>query len=45
LRFAIYVQATQIPGYAGRDETRECAVFQVDTNPAIADDCLTKKGY
>jgi len=45
LRFAIYVQATQVSRYVGRDETRESAVFQVDTIPAIAGDCLTKKGY
>src|SRR5437899_531289 len=45
LRFAIYVQATQVSRYVGRDETRESAVFQVDTIPAIAGYCRTEKGY
>jgi hypothetical protein len=44
LRFASYVQSTQVSRYVGRDKTRESAVFQVDTIPAIAGDCLTKKG-
>jgi hypothetical protein len=32
LRFAIHIQATQVTGYAGS----ESAVFQVDTDPAVA---------
>jgi len=45
LRSAVYVGTTQVSRYVGRNETRESAVFQVDTIPAIAGDCLTKKGY
>src|SRR5207302_9490315 len=39
LRFAIYIQATQVTCYAGSEKTRESAVFQVDTAPAVAGDC------
>ena len=43
MRFAIYIQATQVTRYAGSEETRESAVFQVDTDPAVAGDCRTQK--
>src|SRR5437868_8881595 len=43
LRFAIYIQATQVTRYACSEETRESAVFQVDTDPAVAGDCRTQK--
>ncbi len=43
MRSAIYIQATQVTRYVGREETRESAVFQVDTDPAVAGDCRTQK--
>jgi hypothetical protein len=43
LRFAIYIQAIQVTRYACSEETRESAVFQVDTDPAVAVDCRTQK--
>jgi hypothetical protein len=45
LRFAIYVEATHVSRYVGRDETGESAIFQVDTIRAIAGYCRTKKGH
>ena len=43
LRFAVYIQTTQVARYVGREEARESAVFQVHTNPTIAGDCRTLK--
>jgi len=43
LRIAVYVQATQIARYAGIEESRERAIIQVDTIPAIAGDCRKQK--
>jgi hypothetical protein len=38
LRSALYIQATQVTGDVGAEETRELAVSQVDTDPAVAGD-------
>jgi hypothetical protein len=43
LRFAIYIQSTQVTRYAGSEKTRESAVFQVDTDPAVSGDCRSQK--
>ena len=43
LRSAIYVRTTQVARYVGRDETRERAIFQVDSVPTVAADCGAKK--
>src|SRR6266566_177700 len=33
LRSAVHIQTTQVTGYVGGDETRERAIFQIDTVP------------
>ena len=43
LRLAVYVQATQVTRYAGREEGRERAVFHLDTNPAVGGDGRPRK--
>ena len=43
MRFAVYVQATQVTRYAGREEGRERAVYHLDTNPAVGGDCRPRK--
>ena len=43
LRCAVYVQATQVTRYVGREKARERAVFHLDTDPAVAGDGRTRK--
>jgi len=43
LRIAVHIQATHIARYAGIEESRERAIIQVDTIPAIAGDGRKQK--